>query len=290
MAFLEEGPTMIKTVLDLDLMGYSSVARIYEQGSSAESVAGLNAQIQGFVDQGLAAVGLAREQTVMATTGDGAILVFDRAADAHRFAEALYRAARQHNAPLTEPTAKRWFRVGAATGDITMKPRPGGGYDIAGVTIANAVRLEAAAHPGELLIDAATYDALPAELRLKYQAEEQVPGKRDETFQARRYMIVPQAASEAPAPAPPKPKAAPGNPKVILELFHKLYPEALLEELIFLLEMPSDQQPARAIPYDQRRNQVLMWAASPAGPGRERLESELRYLLESKENPPPAHR
>src|SRR5262245_651116 len=118
---------MIKTILDLDLVGYSSIARVYEQGSSAESVADLNAQIQGFVDRGLAAVRLPREKTVMATTGDGAILAFDQPSQAHSFAEALHAAAREHNAPRTELSAKRWFRVGAATGELVMRPREGGG-------------------------------------------------------------------------------------------------------------------------------------------------------------------
>jgi hypothetical protein len=39
----------------------------------------------------------------------------------------------------------------------------GGGYDMAGVTIANAVRLEAAGRPGTLLIDVASYEALAQE-------------------------------------------------------------------------------------------------------------------------------
>jgi pSer/pThr/pTyr-binding forkhead associated (FHA) protein/class 3 adenylate cyclase len=182
----------VKTILEVDMVGYSSIARMLEQNVSASAVAELNAQVQSFVDAGLRAAALPREGTVMATTGDGAILVFDRADQAHRFAAATHAAAKAHSAQRNG-SAKRRFRMGAATGTISLlKERPGG-YEMAGITIANAVRLEAASRPGTLLIDVATYEALPTELQVVYQAEEVVRGKRDETFRARRCVMDPDA-------------------------------------------------------------------------------------------------
>lgn len=67
---------MRKTVVELDLVGYSTVARLLEEAAGPQSVAALNDQIQKFIDQGLQVVELPRQKTVIKTTGDGAILVF----------------------------------------------------------------------------------------------------------------------------------------------------------------------------------------------------------------------
>lgn len=67
---------MKKTVIELDLKGYSDIARELEEHFSAEVVMQFNEQIQTFVDAGLKATETRREEAVMATTGDGAILVF----------------------------------------------------------------------------------------------------------------------------------------------------------------------------------------------------------------------
>ena len=123
-----------KTVVIIDLVGYSTICDHLEQAVSEHTVAELNRQIQGFVDIGLAAVGLPRVQTVMYTTGDGAIVVFDSAATAHDFSAAVHQAAAQHNANRTRRLAKRVFRIGVATGDIVMEPKPGGGFEIESLT------------------------------------------------------------------------------------------------------------------------------------------------------------
>lgn len=175
---------MKKTVTELDLVGYSTICANIEQGLDVRSVPQLNAQIQDFVDAGLAAVSAAREQTVMQTTGDGAILVFDSAAAALAFAVAVHGATAAHNATRSLPLAKRVFRIGAATGDIVMNPTLDGGFEIAGATIARSVRLEAKASPGGLLIDEATFLELSPAQRGAFGPMQSVPGKRDELFQA----------------------------------------------------------------------------------------------------------
>ena len=279
----------IKTVLELDLVGYSSEARRLEQGlGTAEVVLRLNDQIQGFVDEGLRAVGLPREKAVMATTGDGAILLFDAAADAHRFAEALHAAADRHNAGVSEPTAKRWFRTGAATGEVATRARPGGGTDVAGTTIANAVRLEAAGTPGQLLVDAATFDALPHEMKLRYGGPEQVPGKRDETFAVRRCVFVAHAGADAKTAAPPAahqggsaPQAQQpaADPLAVIRLLETLSTEDQLIFLMVLISMPLERQPAAALNMATRRAQVLTWATAPGGCGLPALSDALRAIL-----------
>jgi len=127
-------PAMQKTVVELDLKGYSDIARELEEHFSAEVVMCFNDQIQGFVDAGLKAVGAPHEQSVMATTGDGAILIFDQPETAHRFAEAVHHGCRVHNDGKSIASARRWFRVGIATGGLALdvprrhrhwRPRPG---------------------------------------------------------------------------------------------------------------------------------------------------------------------
>src|SRR5947208_3567217 len=112
---------MIKTILELDLVAYSSTARMLEQNLGPRAVFDLNQSVQELVNRGLAETNLDSPDTILATTGDGAILAFDYAEQAHRFAEALHTAAREYNATKTEVSAKRVFRTGAATGEIHLQ-------------------------------------------------------------------------------------------------------------------------------------------------------------------------
>jgi class 3 adenylate cyclase len=279
---------MRKTVIELDLVAYSDIARVLDESTGPETVASLNDQIQAFVDKTLVAIGLRSATTVMVSTGDGAILLFDKANDAHRFAGALHDATRHHNKALHLPSSKRWFRIGAATGDIALRRRENGGCDIAGVKIADAVRLETAAAPGELLIDIATFESLDESLRLHYGEEERIAGKRGERINARRcvFTSVPQEdLGWAVGFRPTRPfdleLRVRGIRRDIVQLLDRLYPEEKLEQLVFLLEMPLDMQPSRNLPLSTRRTEILRWAASPGGAGIGALEAELRFLLDA---------
>ncbi|HEY0171059.1 MAG TPA: hypothetical protein VGB98_08545 [Pyrinomonadaceae bacterium] len=204
---------MDKTILDLDLVGYSGIAAILEENSGSGAVAELNAQIQGFVERGLGAVEARREHALLKTTGDGAILHFDRAELAHMFAAAVHEETRVRNVGKTEPSARRLFRMGAATGDVTEWMPAGGALDLAGLTITRAVRLEAVARPGELLVDAPTFASLPPSLGALYGGEEKVRGKRTEEYVARRCLLNP----EVPGPSgEPRPRARPRGLSVAL--------------------------------------------------------------------------
>ena len=196
----EETATMqktTKTVVELDLVGYSTICDNLEQSLDVVTVAQLNAQIQGFVDVGLEAVDLKRDETVMQTTGDGAILFLDTAEQAHRFMEAAHAVAEAHNAGRTQALAKRVFRMGAAKGEVVMEPKRGGGYEVAGTTIARTVRLESKAQPGGVLIDEPTFAVLPAKLQRLYGDKQTIPGKRDEQFTAHPWLANAQGPADA---------------------------------------------------------------------------------------------
>jgi class 3 adenylate cyclase len=187
---------MKKTVVELDLKGYSDIARELEEHLSAEMVGKFNDQIQSFVDVGLKAVNAHRAEVVCATTGDGAIVVFDNADQGHAFSQAVHEATRKHNAEKTVSAAQRWFRIGIATGDLDIQT-VGATKKIAGSVIARAVRLEGAANVGEVVADADTFSGLSEGPKLQYGAREWAAGKREEKFAAYRCVVVSPSASVA---------------------------------------------------------------------------------------------
>lgn len=180
---------MKNSVVELDLKGYSDIARDLEEHFTAQVVLQLNAQIQSFVDTGLKAVGGHRERCLIATTGDGAILAFDNANSAHFFGEAVHNASKVHNQVKLVAAAARWFRIGVSTGELAIEERDGR-RQMAGSVIARAVRLEAAANIGEIVVDEDTYSDLSPDLQMRYGDTEQIAGKREERFKARRCVVV----------------------------------------------------------------------------------------------------
>lgn len=191
----------IRTVVELDMVGYSDIARQLEQeADDPEVVDRLNQEIQQFVDYGLEVVGQTRNEVVKATNGDNAVIVFESAIDAHLFAQAVHQRTQTYNAQQQGGfLAKRWFRIGCATGKLYERPRNiNVGDKISGIVIADAYRLEKEANPGELLIDEATYKALIEFLETNEQSDlyndiETVYGKREEKFpNSRRWQVIPR--------------------------------------------------------------------------------------------------
>ena len=196
------GEMLRKTVAVVDMVGYSSIARILEQNISAASVSDLNKQIQSFITRALEQLPEAQTYIVVAKTGDGIILLFDAVDAAHSFAANVHRFAREHNDQRTESTAQRWFRVGIATGDVSATADMAASNDYAGTTIANAVRLEAATEAGEVMMDDISFAELSAEFRPLYGPEETVKGKREESFHVRRYVVTPRIVDSGITAAP----------------------------------------------------------------------------------------
>lgn len=279
---------MKKTVVELDLVGYSTICDNFEQGLDVNSVAQLNQQIQSFIDAGLKLGNAARDEHVMATTGDGAIVVFDTAVEAHRFAQAVHEATSEHNRTRQQPLAKRVFRIGAASGEIVIQAKPGGGFDIAGTTIARAVRLEAKAQPGGLLVDQRTFEALGPEGQQLYGSEQRIAGKRDEVFVAHAWQPYEDGPKDAAfftklgkeAALEPIPRGfGIDKRREVLARFKRLKSHQYYD-LIFLLEIPIGQRPAETLNLDQQKTQILKWAEEDER--LDRLLDELRELTEPK--------
>jgi class 3 adenylate cyclase len=257
-----------KTVLELDLVGYSDVVRNLEQQVGVEVVATFNDQIQEFVEVGLAATQSKREDIVRATTGDGAILVFEQAASAHAFAVAVLEATRTHNAQKSVPSAKRWFRVGIATGDLHEHEGRTGARAIAGSVIGNAVRLESAARPGQIVSDATTFGLLPNEFQALNGAEEVVEGKRHERFAARRYTVVPFENTDGSS----------ATIQSVLELFDQLNPRDQLHRLMLQIGMPEHVRPSSDLELYRRQDKIVDWASN-SSTGLRQLETQLKALI-----------
>lgn len=264
----------MKTVLELDLAGYSDIARELEENIGVAVVASFNEQIHTFVDAALDAVGAKRDQVVMATTGDGAILTFDEAQVAHRFAQAVHDAAQARNMKVTSVSAQRWFRIGAATGEIIQRRKTKGGFEIAGTTIANAVQFEHAAQIGQFLIDVTTYDALPTDLQQQYESEEEIKGKRQEKFRARRCIMIPTPINTTNEI----------NVFTILDIYDRINDVVLQSKLRIIttaIGMPFGTLPGPESSLDDKKGAILAWADGEKG-GLKKLAEALKRFT----NPP----
>jgi tetratricopeptide (TPR) repeat protein/class 3 adenylate cyclase len=183
---------MRRTIAVVDMVAFSSVARMLEENATAAAVYELSRQIQSFFNRALAQLPDPNAYSVVSKPGDGIILLFERPDDAHCFGYHVHHFAAEHNAERKIANAKRWFRVGIASGDVVITDPSHSPSEYAGITIANAVRLESAAEAGEILVDLATFGALSSENQARYGPEETVCGKREERFRARRCEVTPR--------------------------------------------------------------------------------------------------
>ena len=263
---------MQKTVLELDLVGYSDETAKLQQSLGVKAVTQLNEQIQSLIQVGLDAVAATRECCLISTAGDNAILAFDSAEDAHRAAAAVHAACAEHN--RLRPLSPRVFRSGAATGEVDIEKAESGKVQYAGSVIAHAVRLEAASNPGALLIDQATYDLLPLELQGGYSEIQQVAGKRAESYAARSCQFDSTLTIEPP-------------PVVIdrCSLHQKLASIRgnQFDTLLFLLEVPIDQRPSEALNLEQRKSKLLAWGDESSNLSE--IDAELSLLVKPSANP-----
>ena len=137
------------------------------------------------------------------------------------------------------------------------------------MVIANAVRLEAAARPGQIVADRATFQLLPAGLQEFYGPEEIVRGKRQEAFAAHRATVL-AYSTEAKAPA---------TLETVLDLFDRLNPRDQLDRLMIVLNMPQQFRPSKMLTLYDRQNVVLDWAVGAVSIGLEGLSIALKDLI-----------
>src|SRR5258708_6679482 len=109
---------MRQTVVDIDLVAYSDLARLLQEAGTVKSVAELNREINDTIVAGAKAVGVTLTATNYKNTGDGGLIFFSKAEEAHRFARQVHTAAGARNETKTTFAGKRHYRIGAATGEV----------------------------------------------------------------------------------------------------------------------------------------------------------------------------
>ncbi|MDB9374604.1 hypothetical protein [Nodularia sphaerocarpa] len=150
--------TTVKTIVEIDLVGYGEIVKNVEQNAGVNAVYELNCKIKEFFQHGLDIVQKTWKDSVILQKGDNAQIAFSDPIDAYKFAQAVYQKVQDHNKkPNIIPSAKRYFRIGAATGEVTNSDNI---QNITGDVISRACRLEAQAKPGEFFVDRETYDAI----------------------------------------------------------------------------------------------------------------------------------
>ncbi|MGC9970888.1 MAG: hypothetical protein ABSE56_09880 [Bryobacteraceae bacterium] len=217
-----------RSVVVVDLSRYSDIARDLEQQLGTSAVVSLNGQIHEMIAAAVDAAHVNEKKAFIKPTGDGAILVLRSPADASRLAAALHTIAKDYNHGKDVILAQRHYRIGICTGPVaSQQPHPTRMRktlkDVAGLTISNAVRFEAACRTGEVLIDSGTWANLPKPIKNLYGPEEQIKGKRDEVFRAhRRVVAAPAPWDSVEAHRLPVPKSPPdsGEAEHIRELMN----------------------------------------------------------------------
>ena len=186
---------VVKVVVVVDLSRYSDIARLLQQQLGPTAVAELQTQIERLIHAQLDAVGIDPSQIPYESTGDGAIIALHDSATASQFGEKLHRAAEKYNQQRSEELAQRHFRVGIWSDNVLIREKTNNagqrvGLKVTGIAISNAVRLEGACTTGEVLIGSDAWADLSREDRRAYGNEEEVNGKRGESFRVHRRRIV----------------------------------------------------------------------------------------------------
>lgn len=185
-----------KAVVSLDLWRYGELVRLVDAAGGIAGVAGLNQQIETLIRHGVKAVGDPAGDALTLIVGDGATLLFDSPQQAYTFAESVHRQTEHENATNTPAGQRKHFRVGISLGDVAVRKviisDKFVALNVLGPIIINAVRLQEACKPGEVLICYKAFDELPDDLKAQFGPREDVQGKHPgEIIPAHRRQIVP---------------------------------------------------------------------------------------------------
>jgi class 3 adenylate cyclase len=174
-------PNTEKTVLEVDLVEYTRGAVNVQENIGLHGLKMYEDQIQELINYGLKRLGLDRNEVVLGEAGDNAIIILDDVELAHSLAQLIHQATVEYNQAKSIESAKRYFRMGAATGDLLIYKSE---RRIIGTVITRAVRLEAAAEKGQLVVDARTFQKLPPELKKHYSVQQVIKSKNGEQYKA----------------------------------------------------------------------------------------------------------
>ena len=186
-------------IVEIDRVKYSNAARAAKALLGAEGLDLLNRKTQSCIDFGLNAVGVPRDEFVLVSRGDDAIIFFKTAVLVHDFAQFVHKHTQTVNTTV-DSEYRCWFRIGCGYDEDVIMQDNKLGQDPPSYGRAIANRLRQAAKPGELLIDSKTYTELPLELKQKYGREEEIQEKdHDELFKCHRWTTIPDVGNKLSA-------------------------------------------------------------------------------------------
>lgn len=190
------------TVLQFDMVGSSDVARILGASLGPESIALLNQKVAQLSDTALHQIGTTRAQVQFAEGGDGSMFAFGEPSQAFDFSQNFLECCKRENSAIASSAMSSpwrfYFRVGAATGDMSWESRGGGIFVAAGLNIIDAVRLQDACRPGELFVDEKTFQGMSVEQQRAFEEQTvQLKDKRGVEHSVRRCIFDSDAAAEA---------------------------------------------------------------------------------------------
>ena len=151
------GPGMerrLAAVLIADVVGYSRLSEIDEEGTRARFQADLNEVFEPNIG--------AHHGRLVKTMGDGLLVEFQSVVDALRCAVEVQREKGERNAAASQET-RLVFRIGVNLGDIMVE-----GEDIHGDGVNIADRIQTLAEPGGIAISGTTYDQVKSKLPVGY--------------------------------------------------------------------------------------------------------------------------
>jgi class 3 adenylate cyclase len=180
-------------VVALDMARYSEFALDLEQFLNSRVLFEFNKDIQAQFKKAIRDVGGDPNDTHIVNTGDGALVFLPNPDLAVRFAFAVQKDAFQRNLNI-RPRAqrRRWrFRIGISTGKYCIQSYRdvGGrllGFEAAGVTIINAVRIQTKCSAACILICDDAYKQLEKGLQRRFVRRFSIKAKRHE----RRSIVV----------------------------------------------------------------------------------------------------
>ena len=183
--------TTERAVVVVDVVGYGRMSSLLESLSGAEAIFSLNERIQQVIGESIKAINESPEAIPILATGDGAILVFYNAQEAHGFAVSVQSRARERNRSSPE-NAELHFRIGVSSGQMVIEsPTRSGSMNFAGTAIIEATRLAVACNPGEIVISESAWSKLLKRTQRLYGSRGPVPGKIHERISARCYRFLP---------------------------------------------------------------------------------------------------
>ncbi|PSH67863.1 adenylate cyclase [Phyllobacterium brassicacearum] len=171
----------LAAVLIADVVGYSRLSQIDEEGTRAR----FQADLSGIVEPSI----VDHHGRLVKTMGDGLLVEFHSVVDALRCAVHVQRQKARQTAAA--PTQEKFdFRIGINLGDIIVE-----GEDIHGDGVNIADRIQALAAPGGIAISGSAYDQVKSKLQLGYVSlGEQKVKSIAEPIRVYRVLLDPSAA------------------------------------------------------------------------------------------------